>query len=384
MVRNPLHDVVIAGVFNTPQARQLPGHNSLSITMEAIRGVLADAGITMTDVDGISVPGGAGVTSRELGYLCGLDAFWYSNGGIGIGAVMDAATTIACGLAHTVVVAAGEASGYTDREATAPWTRPSNEFVECWGLYTAAEFALQARRHMEIYGTRPEHLARVASVVRNNGHINPEAAYYGRGPYTPADVINSRMVADPFHLLDCCMTGEGGAAVVLTTAERARTMRQKRVFILGGAVECFGPGYQHPPAFDHSGWVGRRGGEIAFGQAGIARDDVQTCELYDAFSWEPIRQFEAFGFCAPGEGKDLVMTGAIEPGGKWPLCTDGGLLAHGHTGSSQTIQKVVQSVRQVRGQSPVNQVPDCHVSLCANQGSGALSTCVMIVGDERP
>jgi acetyl-CoA acetyltransferase len=383
MAKQPLHNVVIAGAFNTKQARQLPGYDSLTITVEAVHGALADAGITLADVDGVMVSPGAS-SPRELGYMLGMDAFWYTMPNVGVSAVLDAAAAIACGLAHTVIVASGEAGVYTERESTAPWTRPTNEFVECWGLYTAAEFALQARRHMHEYGTRPEHLARVASVIRNNGYINPEAAYYQRGPWTPADILDSRMVTDPFHLLDCSMTGEGGTCIVLTTAERARDMRQPPVYILGGAAECYGPAYKHPPVFEHSGFVGRKAAATAFGQAGLGPADVQTCEFYDAFSWECIRQYEAFGFCEPGEGKDLVMTDAIEPGGRWPLCTDGGVLSHSHTGSSQMIQKVVQSVRQVRGQSPVNQVADCHVSLCATQGAGALATCLLIVGDERP
>jgi acetyl-CoA acetyltransferase len=383
MAREPLHDVVIAGAFNTKQALQLPGHDSLSITMEGIRGALDDAGIGIKALDGVAtIP--RVTTPRELGYMLGMEAFWFCEPGTGISLLMEAAAAIACGIAHTVLVAAGEAAVYTQRESTAPWTRPSHEFTECWGLYTAAEFALQARRHMEMYGVRPEHLARVASVIRNNGYTNPEAAHFGRGPWTPEDVLNSRMVADPFHLLDCSITGEGGCALVLTTAERARDMRQRPVYILGAGVECYGPSYQHPPLFDHSGWVGRKAATNAFRQAGAGPNDIQTCEFYDAFSWEGIRQYEAFGFCGAGEGKDLVMTDAIEPGGKWPLCTDGGVLSHGHTGSSQMLQKVVQSVRQVRGQSLVNQVPDCHLSLSANRGAGALAMEVLIVGDERP
>lgn len=382
MPRNPLHDVVIAGAYNTRQARRLEGEDSLSITMDALQGALADAGIGVADLDGLSVNSGA--TSRELGYMCGMDAFWYASGNFGIGAVLEAATAIACGAAHTIAVASGQAGLYTERDSTAPWTRPSSEFIECWGLYTAAEFALQARRHMHEYGTRPEHLARVASVIRNNGAVYPEAVYFGHGPYTPEHILASRMVADPFHLLDCSLTGEGGAGLVLTTAERARDMRQRPVHVLGGGVECYGPGYQHPPVFDHSGWVGRRAADRAFAQAGVTREDVQSLELYDAFSFEAIRQLEAYGFCAPGEGKDLVMTADIEPGGRWPICTDGGVLAHGHTGSSQLLQKVVQSVRQVRGQSQANQVDGCRVSLCSNQGAGALSTCLLIVGDSRP
>src|SRR5207245_1125326 len=106
--------------------------------------------------------------------------------------------------------------------STAPWTRPNHEFVVPFGMFTAAEFALIARRHMHRYGTTPEQLATVAATIRNNGHVNPEAIYFGRGPFTADDILASRMVADPFHLLDCAMTSEGGCALVMARADRAR------------------------------------------------------------------------------------------------------------------------------------------------------------------
>ena len=109
----------------------------------------------------------------------------------GIRAVLEAANLIAAGLATTVIVSDGAAGRYSERQATAPWTRPSNEFVVAFGMFTAAEFALTARRHMHQYGTRPESLASVAATIRNNGHVNPEAVYYGRGPFTADDVLAS-------------------------------------------------------------------------------------------------------------------------------------------------------------------------------------------------
>ena len=129
--------------------------------------------------------------------------------------VHEAVLAVEAGLASVVVVAAADAGVYIDHGSTAPWTRPENEFVAPWGLFTAAEFALIARRHMEVYGTTREQLAMVAATIRNNGHLNPEAVYFGRGPFKPDDVIASRLVADPFHLLDCSMTSEGGCALVV-------------------------------------------------------------------------------------------------------------------------------------------------------------------------
>ena len=137
---------------------------------------------------------------------------------------------------------------YTERSATAPWTRPANELVVGYGLFTAAEFALMARRHM--LTVRDDARAaghRGGRPIRNNGHVNPEAVYYGRGPFTADDILASRMVADPFHLLDCAMTSEGGCGSVLTTADRARDLPPTPVWILGGGRDTYGPAYPFPP-----------------------------------------------------------------------------------------------------------------------------------------
>jgi acetyl-CoA acetyltransferase len=390
MPRNPLHDVAIVGVCNSQQARVLDGHTSESITMEAVRGVLAETGLTAREIDGVAISGSGYPTTWIYGMGCG--PAWRSPRTDGIPGLLEAASAIACGMCTTAIVAAGSAGIYTERESTAPWTRPANEFVEPWGLFTAAEFALIARRHMHTYGTTPEQLATVAATIRNNGHVNPDAIYFGRGPFTPADILASRMVADPFHLLDCAMTSEGAAALVLTTAERARDLDTTPVWILGGAGDCYGPSYQHPPAFDlvgrlgpdyPNGWTGRLAAQRAFAQCGLGPDDVDVCEFYDPFSFEIIRQFEAFGFCGEGEGGDFVTGGTIEVGGRSPVTTDGGLMSFSHGGATvQLLQRVIRSVMQLRGACATRQVEGAEVAMCSNGGAGALFTDVMLLGRE--
>ena len=390
MTQHVYSDVAIAAVFNTRQARVLEGYDSLRIATEAARGVLAEAGVDATEVDGVF-----GQFSSELIYSLGLGSVWAGAAmGGGIQVILEAANAIATGNCHTALVTGGGAGIYTERASTAPWTRPSNEFVVSFGMYTALEFALIARRHMEMYGTKPEQLATVAATIRNNGHINPEAAYYGRGPFTVEDVLSSRMVADPFHLLDCSMTGEGGSALLLTTAARAADSRQKPVYILGGGIDHAGPAYQHPPSWDlvgrgddevPNGYVGRRGARHAFAMAGLAPADVDVCEFYDPFSFEIIRQFEAFEFCGPGEGGDFVMDGNIAPGGRYPTTTDGGLMAFSHGGGTvQLLQRVVRGAQQLQGTCRTNQVPGAEVALCSNGGAGALFNDVILLGGNRP
>src|SRR5437588_1242835 len=221
---HPYRDVVIAGVHNTAQARQLEGHDSESITFEAAVGALADAGVTPSEVDAV-----VGAHAQELVLGLRLGPCTRLPWQLGIPIVLEAADLVASGRADVVLIAAGGASMYTDRGSTAPWTSPANEFVVGYGLFTAAEFALMARRHMVMHGTTPEQMATVAATIRNNGHANPDAVYHGRGPFTPDDIRASRPVAEPFHLLDCAMTSEGGCGLALARADRARDLQHDHV-----------------------------------------------------------------------------------------------------------------------------------------------------------
>jgi acetyl-CoA acetyltransferase len=361
MSQHPFRDVAVVGVHNTRQARVLEGHDSRTITMEAALGALDDAGLAPLDVDGVT----GGNLSAEFVYQHRIGPVWKSPSGLGIPAVLEAAAAIATGLASVVLISSGSAGAYTQRESTAPWTRPGNEFVAPFGMFTAAEFALIARRHMILYGTRPESLATVAATIRNNGSANPEAVYFERGPFTPQDILDSRMIADPFHLLDCSTTSEGGCALVLARADIARD--------LGGRRD---PRYVN-------GWVGRRAAEKAFEMTGLGPSDVDVCEFYDPFSFEIIRQFEAFGFCAEGEGGDFVLDGTIGPGGRYPITTDGGTMSFSHAGSQpQLLQRVTRGVEQLRGGCASRQVDGAEVAMCSNGGSGALFTDVLLLGKE--
>ncbi len=387
VMAHPYHDVAIAGVFNTPQARILEGHDSESIATEGAIGALADAGLDSVQVDAV-----VGTSAQELALKFSLGPCARVLNSLGIPAVLQAAQMIAVGQARVVLLAAGGAGLYTERASTAPWTRPANEFVVGFGLFTAAEFALMARRHMITYGTTPEQMATAAATIRNNGHINPQAVYRGRGPYTAADVLDSRMIADPFHLLECAMTSEGGCGLVLVHSDLVAGLRSKPVWILGGGSDSFGPAYQIAPVWEMTGrsdliagMVGRHAAGAAFRTAGLGPDDVDVGEFYDPFSFEILRQLEAFGFCGEGESGPFVEEGHIGPGGRIPVTTDGGTMSFSHAGiNAQQLQRVIRGVQQVRGECATAQVPGAEVALCTNGGSGALFTDVLLLGGERP
>ena len=180
---------------------------------------------------------------------------------------------------------------------------------------------------------------------------------------------------------------------MITTADRVMDLRLPPAYILGFGVDRFGPSYQHPPSWDlrsavaddiPNGYVGRRAARRAFSMAGLTPENVDVCEFYDPFSFEIIRQFEAFEFCDDGEGGDFVMGGTIAPGGRYPVETDGGLLSFNHSGTPQLLARVARCVHQVQGTCATNQVPEAEVAMCSNQGAGALGMSLMLIGSERP
>jgi acetyl-CoA acetyltransferase len=388
LVPHPYRNVAIVGIHNTAQARVLEGHDSRSLALEGALGAVADAGLTVSSIDGV-----VGEFAQDLVTDLNLGPCTRQPSGLGIPAVVAAANLVTSGECTVVALGAGGASLYTERSATAPWTRPANELVVGYGLFTAAEFALMARRHMIEFGTTMDDMAEVAAVIRNNGHHNPEAVYHGRGPFTKQDVLASRMVADPFHLLDCAMTSEGGCGLVVAAADRVADCVTEPVWILGAASDSFGPAYQMAPVWDltgtreelPAGYVGGRAARLALRMAGIGIEEIDVAELYDPFSFEIIRQLEAFGFCGPGEGAAFVNEGNIGRGGRLPVTTDGGTMSFSHPGiSAQQIQRVIRGVQQLRRQCATAQVDGAGIALCSNGGSGALFTDVMLLGRERP
>ncbi len=384
---DPLHSIAVVGAFNTRQARDL-GRTTRDVLNEAALGALSDAGLGVGDVDAV-----VSTKSHQLIFDLGLGSVRAVPAGPDIDGVLVAAGMLATGQARVVLLATAKAGRGFDRASVAPWVRPANEFVASYGLITPAEFALMARRHMIEHGTTAEQMAEVAATIRNNGHTNPEAIYHERGPFTVDDILGSPMVADPFHLLECATTSQGGCALVMTSADRAPDCDSRPVWLLGGGSDRCGPSYQTAPSWDRvgfhgdgqpAGYVGRRAARQAFAQAGIAPADVDVCEFYDPFSFEIIRQFEAFGFCAEGEGGEFVADGRIGLDGEFPVTTDGGLMSFSHAGSfPQQLQRVIRAVEQARGSCKANQVDDAQITMCSNGGSGALYTQVLIVSSER-
>jgi acetyl-CoA acetyltransferase len=381
-----LRDVAVVGIHVTEQARELPDRTSFDITLEAVTGALEDAGLSRDDVDGAALdwpgPGGAEHDTGSWATLFGhpLSFITYgSHDGAGSIGVARAAAAIAAGLCDVVVLGGGTA-GPTRYASGVVGTNSAAQFSTTWGSYIAPQLALMARRHMHDHGTTAEQIATVAATIRNNGHVHPEAVMNGRGPYTVEDVLASPVIASPLHRLDMCLVAQGGGAVVLTTVDRARDLRHRPVRVLGAATEYPMGSYEHPPTMRRFGLAGGSAARRAFGNAGVGPDDVDVWCLYDMSSFEVIRQLEALGACPPGEGGRFVEDGHIAVGGSHPVNPDGGCLAHSWNTYQQLTLRVVEAVRQLRGQSVGLAVDGASVAVTCGPGGANTHFGITVLG----
>jgi acetyl-CoA acetyltransferase len=356
----------IAGIGATEFSKD-SGRSELQLAAEATAAALADAGLSRSDVDGLVtfvMDGNAEIAvARELGVG---DLRFFSQVGYGGGAacatVQQAALAVAAGIAEVVVCyrALNERSGHrfgqVSRAAVAAMTSSGvdNGWHYPMGLGTpAATVAMIARRYMHEYGATSEDFGLVAVADRRHAAVNPRAWFYQR-PITLADHQASRWIAEPLRLLDCCQESDGAVAIVVTSAERARDLRQPAA-VIRAAAQGSSPGqfvmtsyYRDELGLPEMGVVARQ----LWQQAGIGPADVRTAVLYDHFTPYVLLQLEELGFCPRGEARHFISGGTIELGGDLPLNTHGGQLGeayiHGMNG-------IAEGVRQVRGTS-VNQV----------------------------
>jgi acetyl-CoA acetyltransferase len=370
----------IAGIGATEFSKD-SGRSELQLAAECVKAALDDAGLAPGDVDGMVTFTMETNPEIEVARSVGIgDLSFFSRihhgGGAGGGTIQQAAMAIATGVADVVVCyrAFNERSGHrfgsgvADRPP-APTTENSHfGWYSPFGLVTPASWvAMFARRYMHEYGVTSEDFGRVAVADRRHAATNPAAWFYGK-PITLEDHQSSRWIVDPLHLLDCCQESDGGQAVVLTSVERARDLRQPPAVVRAAAQgagrdqESMTSYYREDiTGLPEMGLVARQ----LWATAGIGPADVQTAVIYDHFTPFVLTQLEEFGFCGRGEAKDFVKDGNIEIGGGLPVNTNGGQLGeayiHGMNG-------IAEGVRQVRSTS-VNQVDDVeHVLVTAGTG----------------
>lgn len=373
----------IVGAYEHP-GRRLPDTSVPQIHAEVALGAVADAGLTLDDVDGLftgrDTPGAGGLSLadylglRNLTYLDSTE----SGGASPLYHVGHAAAAIAtgkCGVA--LVTLAGKARSGAGGGA-AP---PEDPFELIFGARPPlASYALAARRHMYEFGTTSAQLAEVKVAASLHAQHNPNA--FLRKRLTVDDVLNSPLVSDPLHRGDCCVVTDGGGAIVLVSPEIARDLPRRSVAVLG-----------HGEAVKHSdgGKVdvtctgAASAGPRAFAEAGVTPADIDYASLYDSFTIAVVEQLEDLGFCAKGEGGAFVQDGGlVAPFGKLPFNTDGGGLANNHPTNRGGITKIIEAVRQLREEAnaPV-QVPDCALALVSGIGgdlAARMRSAVLVLG----
>lgn len=346
-------DVAIVGVAMTEQGRDT-GRTSEDLFTEALARGLADAGMTLDDVDGfanVSVPdgNGLGVSAGNMARLFGrplVAALPYA----GVQALLHAAALISAGLARTFVLVHGFAQQRGAGDSVVDYTTPAYEFTDWTGSFTAAQMALLTRRHMHEFGTSPEHLAAAAAMIRNAGSNNPEAVMFGRGPYSVGDILAAPMVAEPITRLMCSLVNDGGSCVVLTAADRARDCPSPPVWLLGGAIEQRYSTWYNVPTLEMLGTRDRMAAALA--RCGIRHSDVDLVTVYDHFPIGVLMALECLGFCAVGEGGPFVAGECGLAPGQLPVSPHGGCQAHSHNMVPYN-HTIVEVVRQFR-----NDVPD--------------------------
>lgn len=366
----------IAGAYEHP-GRELPNTSVAQIHAEVALGAVADAGLTLGDVDGYfcagDAPGLGGIAMADyLGLGLAYTDTTEMGGSAYVAHVGHAAAVIAAGKCRVALITLGGTPRSNPLRApgSVVGDPPEKAFETVFGANVSALYALAAQRHMYEYGTTSEQLAEIKVAGSVHAQHNPHA--FLPKPVTVEDVVNSPMVSSPLHRLDCCVVTDGGGALVLVSPEIAGDLDRPCVKVLGHgeAVEHTRGGYH-----DITRTGGVRSGHDAFAEAGVIPADIDYVGIYDSFTITVLLALEDLGFCEKGDGGRFVLDGALQaPHGRLPFNTDGGSLCNNHPQNRGGMTKVIEAVRQLRGEAhPAVQVPDCRLALAHGTG-GWLST----------
>jgi acetyl-CoA C-acetyltransferase len=359
---------VVAGVYEHP-TRWAPDKTMYQIHAESARAALEDAGLTIGDVDAYFTSGVGPIGVLSMAEHLNLQPRYLDSTSIGgssfVAHTTHAAAAIAAGLCEVALITYGSTAS-SERFAVGTGGAfagdPPDHFEACFGPTVLGSYALVAQRHMYEFGTTPEQLAEIAVTLRRHAALNPAAKF--RDPITVDDVLASRIVSSPLHLLDCCIITDGGGALVITSAARARDLRRPPVYVLGGSEACC---HTSMGRRDLTDMAARQSGPRAMAMAGARHADIDLCMIYDSFTITVLETLENLGFCAKGEGGAFVQQGRIGLGGELPVNTDGGGLSSNHPGM-RGIFLVIEATKQLRGECGDRQVQDCRIALCHGTG----------------
>ena len=381
--------VAVVGAFDT-EVGKLSGVTPTELCVQAALGAIADAGISKEQVDGL-------VTCNSMAqpimyhaeaiaeYLQIFPRYCFAaaaGGGTTFSVIHHAASAIVTGMAEIVVVAMADCmrTGLSREQSLVVQASTGHpQFEQPYGPTVPAYYALIAQAHMAEYGTTQTQFAEIAVAARRHAQLNSAAQM--RDPITIDDVLSSRLIADPLHLLDCSLVSDGGAAIVLTSAEKAKDFQQTPVYLLGA-----GEGHSHEhisQAKNLTTSAATVSGKQAYEMAGLSPSDIDFAQLYDCFTPTVIIELEDLGFCAKGEGGAFVEENRVGPGGELPINTHGGLLSHSHSGNPGSLFALTETIWQLRGDLGDRQVLDASIGLVHGQGGIMSSHATLIFGSEN-
>ena len=373
-----MKEACIVGIGETDYCRK-PGSglSQLGVQLQASARAIAEAGLKASEIDGIMPFPNLG-RAEEIAANLGCENLRYAatihmGGAAPAASLQAAAAAVNSGMANYVLLPAGW-NGYSGARvrqtvsqdiSSIPGGAIARDYYLPFGFTAPPQwYSVIARRHMHEFGTRSEQLGAIALTMRKHAQLNPKAVMHGK-PMTMDDYLASPMLADPYRFFDCCLETDGGAAVVVTSAERARDLPTRPVRILAAACGQPYPADEITNRRDFFKTGLTIAAPEAFGKAGLTPSDVDFAMIYDCFTFEVLQQLEEAGFCQRGEGGSFVEGGRIELGGELPVNTHGGLLSEAHV---LGMSHIVEAVRQLRGDLGERQVKDAQVGVVTGWG----------------
>jgi len=377
-------EIAIVGAAESTRIGAVPDMAQIMLHADAALNAMADAGLKPADIDGVACVGP--MMPQQIAHYLGITPKWVDGTGVGGCSFMlhvrHAAAAIHAGYCKTVLITHGE-SGKSRVNGTPRPAEPQSlngQFEAPFGpMGPPTLFPIPVLRYKKTYGVTHEQMAQVAVVQREWAAKNPRAAF--KDPITIDDVLNSKMIAYPFRLLQCCLVTDGGGALILTSSDRVKDFPTKPCYILGSGESVETTMVSQMEDFASSRAF-RVAGPEAFRMAGIKHSDVDHLMIYDAFAHLPMYGLEDLGFVKRGEAKDFIWERNTAPGGKLPINTNGGGLSYTHTGMYGMFA-LQESVRQVRGTAPA-QVPNVKISVAHGVGGMFSASGTVVLSNQRP
>ncbi|NYT84150.1 thiolase family protein [Pollutimonas harenae] len=376
----------ITGASDT-QIGELPGSTCMSLHAQAALGAVQDAGLTLDDIDGVLCAYSftephlmlASVFCEYMGIHPAQSLAIQAGGASACVMVMQAAAMVASGQCNHVLVVTGDnrMTGMSRDAAVAALAEVGHpQFERPFGISVPASYALVAQRYMHEYGVTSGQLAAIAVEHRRHAGRHPKA--HKREPITIEQVLASRMIAEPLHMLDCCLISDGGAAVVVSARTAAANTRGQAIEILGA-----GQGHTHEHILNAPSLVDfgcKASSARAFERAGVQAKDIDVAEIYDSFTITLAVELESIGFFERGQAGIAAEQGQLGLGGSLPCNTHGGLLSYGHSGAAGGMFHVVEAVHQLRGQAHERQVTDARLAFVHGDGGILSAHCSLVLG----